>query len=90
MPRYVIEREFPDTGKLSDAKIKAVAKQSCDVLLKMKETVHWEHSYVTDDKIFCVNLAPDEAAVRKHAEEGGFPANKILRVRRIIDPLTSE
>jgi hypothetical protein len=90
MPRYVIERELPGAGRLSDAEIRAVAKKSCDVLLGMKGTVQWEHSYVTADKIFCVYIAPDEAAVRRHAQEGGFPANKILKVGRIIDPTTSE
>jgi hypothetical protein len=83
MPRYVIERAVPGAGRLSDAEIKAVAKKSCDVLRGMKGSVQWEHSYVTDEKIFCVNIAPDEAAVRKHAQKDGFPA-------RIIDPTTSE
>lgn len=90
MPKFVIEREVPGAGKLSDAEIRGVAQKSCQVLSGMKGTVQWQHSYVTDDKLFCVYIAPDEAAVREHAEKGGFPANKILRVRRIIDPVTSE
>ena len=90
MPRFVIERTVPGAGKLSDAQISGMAKKSCQVLSGMKGAVQWQHSYVTDDKIFCVYIAPDEAAVRAHAKEGGFPADKVLQVRRIIDPVTSE
>ena len=89
MPKFVIEREIPGAGKLSDVEIKAIAQKSCSVLSGMKD-VQWLHSYVTDDKIFCVYIAADEAGVRRHAKEGGFPANKVLRIRRIIDPTTSE
>jgi hypothetical protein len=90
MPKFVIERELPGAGKLSDAEIKGISQKSCSVLSDMKGTVQWQQSYVTDDKIYCVYIAPDEAAVRKHATDGGFPANVVARVRRVIDPVSSE
>jgi hypothetical protein len=90
MPKFVIEREIPGAGKLSDAELKGLSQKSCSVLAGMKGSVQWQHSYVTDDKIFCVYIAPSEDAVRQHAKEGGFPANKVLRVRKIIDPTTAE
>jgi hypothetical protein len=90
MPKYVIEREVPGAGKLSDQQIQAMAKKSCDVLLSMKPVVQWQHSYVTDDRIYCVYIAPNEDAVRQHAKVGDFPVSKISRVRRVIDPITSE
>lgn len=90
MPKYVIERELPGAGKLSDQEIEGISRKSCSVLESMNGTVQWQQSYVTDDKIYCVYIAPDEAAVRQHAKEGGFPANVVSRVRRIIDPTTAE
>lgn len=90
MPKFVIERAVPGAGKLSDAEVRGIAQKSCQVLEGMKGAVQWQHSYVTDDKLFCVYIARDEAAVRQHATEGGFPADKVLRVRRIIDPVTAE
>lgn len=90
MPKFVIEREIPGAGKLSDQEIKAISQKSCGVLANMKGTVQWQQSYVTDDKIYCVYVAPDEAAVLQHATEGGFPANHVSRVRRVIDPTTAE
>jgi hypothetical protein len=90
MPKYVIEREIPGAGKLTPAELQAIAQKSCGVLKNLGPSVQWLQSYVTDDKIYCVYIAPDEAAVRKHAEQGGFPANKISRVRTTIDPTTSE
>jgi len=90
MPKYVIEREIPGAGKLSTAELHAVAQKSCGVLRNMGPQIQWLHSYVTDDKIYCVYIAPDEASVRKHAEQGGFPANRISTVRRMIDPTTAE
>jgi hypothetical protein len=89
MPKFVIEREIPGAGKLSDADIHGISKKSCDVLMGMKG-VQWQHSYVTDNKIYCVYVAPNEEAVRQHAREGGFPANVVARVRRVIDPTTAE
>ena len=90
MPKYVIEREIPGAGKLSTEELKAISQKSCGVLRDMGPQIQWIQSYVTDDKVYCVYIAPDEAAVRRHAELGGFPANRISRVRMMIDPTTSE
>jgi hypothetical protein len=90
MPKYVIERELPGAGKLSAAELKAIAQKSCAVLESMGPQIQWVHSYVTDDKIYCVYLAPDEESVRRHAKQGGFPANSVARVRAVIDPVTAE
>ncbi len=90
MPKYVIERELPGAGKLTDNDLRAISQKSCGVLTDMKGSVVWQQSYVTEDKIYCVYIAPDETSVRKHAEAGGFPANKITRVSRVIDPSTAE
>ena len=90
MPRWVIEREIPGAGKLTAGELKAVSQKSCSVLNELGPRIQWEHSYVTDDKIFCVYIAPDEATVRKHAQMGGFPANKVTQVRGVIDPLSAE
>jgi hypothetical protein len=90
MPRWVIEREIPGAGKLTAGELKGISQKSCSVLNELGSRIQWEHSYVTDDKIFCVYIAPDEATVRKHAQMGGFPANKVTQVRRMIDPLTAE
>lgn len=90
MPKFVIERNMPGAGKLSAADLKAASQKSCGVLNRMGPQIQWIHSYVTDDKIYCVYLAPDEAAVRQHAREGGFPADSIARVRTMIEPTTAE
>jgi hypothetical protein len=90
MPKFVIERDIPEAGKLSPAQLQAISQKSCGVLREMGPQIQWVHSYVTDDKIYCVYLAPDEDAVREHARQGGFPANRISRVRSMIDPTTSE
>lgn len=90
MPKFVIEREIPGAGKLSPKELQAISQKSCGVLRELGPQVQWVHSYVTDDKIYCVYIAPDEAAVRKHAEMGGFPANSISEVRSVIDPTTAE
>ena len=90
MPKFVIERNIPGAGKLSPAELKAISQKSCSVINRMGPQIQWVHSYVTDDKIYCVYNAPNEEAVRQHAQEGGFPANNIARVRTIIDPTTSE
>jgi hypothetical protein len=90
MPKFVIEREIPEAGKLSPEQLQAISQKSCGVLRDMGPRIQWLHSYVTDDKIYCVYIAPDEDAVRKHAETGGFPANRISRIRTMIDPTTSE
>ncbi|MGD0629083.1 MAG: DUF4242 domain-containing protein [Terracidiphilus sp.] len=90
MPKFVIEREIPGAGNLTPEQLKAVSQTSCGVLRNMGPKIQWLHSYVTDDKIYCVYIAPDEATVLEHAKSGGFPANKVSQVRAIIDPTTSE
>ena len=90
MPKYVIEREIPGAGKFSAEQLKAISQTSCGVLRDMGPQIQWLHSYVTDDKIYCVYIAPDEATVREHARRGDFPANSVAQVRTIIDPTTSE
>lgn len=90
MPKFVIEREIPGAGKFSPEQLKAISQTSCGVLREMGPQIQWLHSYVTDDKIYCVYIAPDEDSVKKHAQMGGFPANKISQIRAVIDPTTSE
>ncbi|HET9795055.1 MAG TPA: DUF4242 domain-containing protein [Thermoanaerobaculia bacterium] len=90
MPKYVIERELPGAGKLSSAELHGIAQKSCGVLSNLGPQIQWLESFVTDDKIYCVYIAPNEEMVRKHAELGGFPANRVSQVRRMIDPTTSE
>jgi hypothetical protein len=90
MPKFVIERELPGAGKLSPADLKGISQKSCGVLRSMGPDIQWVESFVTDDKIYCVYVAPDEATVRRHAKEGGFPANKVSQVRSIISPTTAE
>jgi hypothetical protein len=90
MPKFVIERDLAGAGKLSPRELQQVAVKSCDVLREMGPSIQWVHSYVTDDKIYCLYVAPDEATVRDHAKRGGFPANRVTRVRTTIDPTTSE
>ena len=90
MPKFVIEREIAGAGKLTPAELKAISQKSCGVLSSMGPSVQWVQSFVTPDKIYCVYHATDEALVRRHAELGGFPANKITRVTTIIDPATAE
>jgi len=90
MPKFVIEREIPGAGNLSDAELKEVSRRSVEVLIAMGPGIQWLQSYVTGDKVYCVYLAPDEATIREHAKRGGFPANRISAVRRLIDPTTAE
>lgn len=90
MPKYVIEREIPGAGKLSAKELQAISQKSCGVLQNMGPQIQWVQSFVTDDKIYCVYVAPNEDAVRKHAQQGGFPANVVSRVSTIIDPTTAE
>src|ERR1700758_1337942 len=89
MPQFVIEREIPGAGKLSDAELQAVARKSVGVLKDMGPEIKWLHSYVTGDKVYCVYLAPDEETIREHARRGGFSANRISAVRRMIAPDTA-
>jgi hypothetical protein len=90
MPKFVIEREIPGAGKLSPAELKAISQKSCNVLSSLGPQIQWVHSYVTGDKIYCVYNAPNEEMVRRHAREGGFPANSVAKVAAIIDPTTAE
>ena len=90
MPKYVIEREIPEAGKLSPQQLQAISQKSCDVLRQLGPAIQWIESYVTDDKIYCVYIAPNEEIVREHAQQGGFPANRISEVKRVIDPTTAE
>ena len=90
MPKYVIERELPGAGKLSRQELQAISEKSCSVLDKLGPQIQWVQSYVTDDKIYWVYIAPDEAMVREHARQGGFPANRVSEVRTMIDPTTAE
>ncbi len=90
LPKFVIEREIPNIGDSTAETLKAISQTSCGVLRKLGPEIQWLESYVTDDKIYCIYIAPDEALVRQHAEMGGFPANRISQVRQIIDPTTSE
>ncbi len=90
MPKFVIEREIPDAGKLTPDQLHAISQKSCGVLQSMGPRIQWVQSFVTDNKIYCIYIAPDEATVRRHAAQGGFPANYVARVRSVIDPTTSE
>jgi hypothetical protein len=90
MPKFVIERELQGAGKIPPQELKGIAQKSCDVLRSMGPEIQWVESYVADDKIYCVYVSPDEAMIRKHAKEGGFPVNSISRVRTMIDPTTAE
>jgi predicted Rdx family selenoprotein len=90
MPKFVIERDIPGVGKLSPEQLQAVSQKSCNVLRGMGPQIQWVQSYVTDDKIYCVYVAPDEATIREHARQGGFPANRISQIRSMIDPTTAE
>jgi hypothetical protein len=90
MPKYVIEREIPGAGKLSPQDLHGISQKSCDVLRKMGPEIQWIQSYVTGDRIYCIYIAPNEKMVREHAQQGGFPANRISEVASIIDPTTAE
>jgi hypothetical protein len=90
MPKYVIEREIPGAGQLTPQQLNAISQKSCSVLKDLGPQIQWLESYVTDDKIYCVYIAPNEAMVREHAKQGGFPANKVSAIRRMIDPTTAE
>jgi hypothetical protein len=90
MPKFVIEREIPGAGSLSPQQLHAIAQKSCSVLSNLGPQIQWLQSYVTDNKIYCIYIAPNEEMVREHARQGGFPANSVSQVRRVIDPTTSE
>jgi hypothetical protein len=87
VPKFVIERDVPGAGSMTDAEIREASLKSLEALRQLGPEIQWIHSYVTDDKIYCVYLAPDEAAIKEHATRGGFPANRISAVRRLLDPV---
>jgi len=90
MPKYVIEREIPNAGNLSQSELQAISQKSCGVLRNLGPQIQWVQSYVTGDKVYCVYIAPNEQIVREHAKQGGFPANRISEVKSVIDPTTAE
>ena len=90
MPKFVIEREIPGAGNLTQEQLKGISQTSCGVLNKLGPDIQWVHSYVTGDKIYCVYNAPNEEMIREHARQGGFPANAVNRVTSVIDPITAE
>ena len=90
MPKFVIEREIPAAGKLSTQELQAISQKSCNVLNRMGSQIQWVQSYVTDDKVYCVYIAPNEEMVREHARQGEFPANRVSVVKTVIDPTTAE
>ena len=90
MPKFLIEREIPGAGNLSPQELQGVSQKSCDVLKKLGPQIQWIETYVTGDKLYCVYIAPNEEMIRDHASQGGFPANRISEIKRIIDPTTAE
>ena len=90
MPKYVIEREIPGAGNLSPQDLQGIAQKSCSVLENLGPQIQWVESYVTADRVYCVYIAPSEDMIRSHAQQGGFPANKISEIKTVIDPTTSE
>ena len=90
MPKYVIERDLPGAGKLSPQDLKGISQKSCGVLDELGPQIQWQESFVTDDKIYCIYIAPNEELVREHARRGGFPATRVSEVRAMIDPVNAE
>ena len=90
MPKFVIEREIPGAGDLSTQELKGISQKSCEVLQNMGPQIQWVESYVTGDKVYCVYIAPNEEMIREHAQQGGFPANRISEIKSVIDPTTAE
>lgn len=90
MPKFVIERDIAGAGSLTPDQVTGVSQKSCGVLKNLGPEIQWVQSYVTDDKVYCVYIAPDEAMVRKHAQDVGLPANRVSQIRRVIDPTTAE
>lgn len=90
MPKYVIERDIPGAGDMSQEQLRSVSQTSCGVLNKLGPSIQWVQSYVTGDKVYCVYIAPNEDLIREHAAQGGFPANRISEIRKVIDPTTAE
>ena len=90
MPKFIIERDIPGAGKLSREQLQGIAQKSCDVLRAMGPQVQWVQSYVTDDKVYCVYIAPGPELIREHARQGGFPVDRVTPIREVIDPTTAE
>lgn len=90
MPKYIIERDIPGAGQLTQAELQGISQKSCGVLRNMGSSIQWLHSYVTGDKVYCIYIADNEQAIREHAEQGGFPANRIEEIKTIIDPTTGD
>jgi len=90
MPKYLIEREIPGAGNLSKADLQSISQTSCGVLQNMGPQIQWVQSYVTGDKVYCVYISPNEEMIREHAQQGGFPANRISEIKSTIDPTTAE
>jgi hypothetical protein len=90
MPKFLIEREIPGAGDLSPQELQAISQKSCGVLREMGPQIQWVESYVTGDKVYCVYVAPNEEMIREHARQGGFPANRVSEIKRVIDPTTAE
>ena len=90
MPKYLIERDIPNAGSLTANDLQGISQKSCGVLSKMGPKIQWLESYVTEDKVYCIYIAPNEASIKEHAEQGGFPANRISVIKTIIDPTTAE
>jgi hypothetical protein len=90
MPKFLIEREIPGAGNLTDQELQGISQTSCSVLQKLGPQIQWVQSYVTGDKVYCVYIAPNEEMIREHATQGGFPANRISEIKSVIDPTTAE
>jgi len=90
MPKFVIEREIPNAGKLSPEELRGISQKSCGVLRNLGPQIQWVQSYVTDDRVYCVYIAPNKEMVQEHAKQGGFPANRISEIKSVIDPTTAE
>lgn len=90
MPKYIIERQIPDAGKLSKNELQQISEKSCCILQQMGPKIQWLESFVTDNKLYCIYIAPDEETIRQHAKQGDFPANSIAEIKTIIDPTTGE
>ncbi len=90
MPKYIIEREIPNAGKLNTTELQQISQKSCSILKDMGPQIQWVQSYVTNDKVYCVYIAPDAQSIKTHAEQGEFPANSIAEIKTMIDPTTAE
>ncbi|MEC7886143.1 MAG: DUF4242 domain-containing protein [Pseudomonadota bacterium] len=90
MPKFIIEREIPNAGDLTSSDLQGISQKSCSVLKNLGPEIQWVESYVTQDKVYCVYISPSEELIKQHAADGGFPANKVSPVKRMIDPTTSE